>query len=168
VTALNRSAIEYMFTGALAASYYGRPRTTLDADIVFAIQEKDIAALARTLTKADLSVQKNKLETAWKSDYRIATVEDKKTPHTLDIIFTNHKLKRNRGHILGLPTYYEAPDSLILTKLRMIKVTLETARAATDREDIKAILESTHIDLKALQKRARLESTSGILSELLP
>jgi hypothetical protein len=156
-----------MFTGALAASYYGRPRTTLDVDIVLAIQEKDVAALARTLTKANLSVQKNKLETAWKSNYRIATVEDKKSPHTLDIIFTNRKLKRNRGHILGLPTYYEAPDSLILAKLRMIKVTLETARAATDREDIKAILESTHIDLKALKERARVESTSGILSELL-
>jgi hypothetical protein len=157
-----------MFTGALASSYYGRPRTTLDADIVLAMEKKDIPALAKTLAEANLRVQKTKLQAAWESDYRIVTVEDKKTPHTLDIIFTNRRLARNRGRILGLPTYYEAADSLILAKLRMIKATVETARAATDREDIKAILESTHIDLKSLQERARVESTAKILAELLP
>jgi hypothetical protein len=119
-----------MFTGALASSYYGRPRTTVDADIVLAIEKKDLPALVKTLTKANLRVQKTKLQSAWESEYRIATVEDKKTPHTLDIIFTNRRLARNRGRILGLPTYYEALDSLILAKLRMIKSTVETARAA--------------------------------------
>jgi hypothetical protein len=156
-----------MFTGALASSYYGRPRTTLDADIVLAIEKKDLPALVKTLTKAKLKVQKTRLQAAWESDYRIATVEDKNTPHTLDIIFTNLKLARNRGRILGLPTYYETADSLILAKLRMIKATVETARAATDREDIKAILESTPIDLKSLQERARVENTVKILAELI-
>jgi hypothetical protein len=155
-----------MFTGALASSYYGRARTTLDADIVLAIQKKDIGFLARLLMDANLKVQKNKLEAAWKSDYKIVTIEDKKTPHTLDIIFTRRKLEKNAGRILGLPTYYEAPHSLILAKLRKIKVTVDPARAATDREDIQAILENTHIDLKSLQERARAESTGKILSEL--
>ncbi|MDH5390816.1 MAG: hypothetical protein OEX10_06660 [Candidatus Bathyarchaeota archaeon] len=30
----NTAGIDYMFTGALAASYYGTPRTTMDVDIV--------------------------------------------------------------------------------------------------------------------------------------
>ena len=167
VTAFNRSGLKYMLTGALASSYYGRARTTLDADIVVAIREKDLAALAKVLTVANLKIQKEKVRAAWKSDYRIFTVEDKVTPHTLDIIFRSQSLKRNAGRILGLPTYYEAPDSLILAKLRMIKVTVETARAETDREDIRAILENTQIDLKSLKEKARAESTAKILADLL-
>jgi len=69
--------------------------------------------------------------------------------------------------MLGLPTYYEAADSLILAKLRMIKVTIETARAETDREDIKAILRNTPIDLKSLQEKSKAESTANILADLL-
>jgi len=156
-----------MLTGALASSYYGRARTTLDADIVLVIQEKDVAVLAKVLAVANLKVQKEKMRAAWESGYRILTVEDKVTPHTLDIIFRSQSLKRNAGRILGLQTYYEAPDSLILAKLRMIKVTVETARAITDREDIRGILENTQIDLRSLKERARAESTAKILAELL-
>ena len=68
---------------------------------------------------------------------------------------------------MGLETYFEPPDSLILAKLRMIKATVDPARAANDREDIKAILENTTIDLKWLQEKARTESTSKILADLI-
>ena len=30
---LNKNQVQYMFTGAIAASYYGTPRTTMDIDI---------------------------------------------------------------------------------------------------------------------------------------
>jgi hypothetical protein len=167
VRALNRGGLDYVFTGALASSYYGRARTTLDADVVLAIQEKQLQLLGRRLTEAGLNVQKDKLKAAWKSTYRIITIEDRKTPHTLDIIFTNDKLKKNRGRMLGLATYFEAPDSLILAKLRMIKVTVDPARASNDREDIKAILENTPVDLKSLKKRAAQQGTAEILADLL-
>jgi len=167
VRALNRSGLQYMLTGALAASYYGRPRTTLDLDVVVAFREKDIAKLARALIRANLKVREERLRAAWQSDYKIATVEDKKSPHTLDILFIDEKLQRYRGRILGVPTYYQSAESLILAKLRMLKVTLQPERAVTDRQDIKAILETTPVRLKALRKRAREESTLGILDELL-
>ena len=166
VRALNRSGLQYMFTGALASSYYGRPRTTLDIDVIVAARQKDLVTLAKSLTKANLRVQERKLEAAWGSDYRIATLEDKKSAHTLDIIFTDRKLERNAGRISGLPTYYEAAESLILAKLRMLKVTVRPERAATDREDIKAILETTRIDLRSLRRRAKLQSTAKILDDL--
>jgi hypothetical protein len=156
-----------MLTGALASSYYGRPRTTLDMDVVVAVRQGDLATLATVLTKANLKVQGKKLQAAWQSDYRIATIEDKKSPHTLDIIFTDQKLERNAGRILGVPTYYQTATSLILAKLRMLKITVRAERAATDREDIKAILETTQISLKALRRRARAESTVKILHDLI-
>ncbi|MGA3108944.1 MAG: hypothetical protein ABSD99_05730, partial [Candidatus Bathyarchaeia archaeon] len=102
----------------------------------------------------------------WASDNRIATFEDKKSPHTLDIIFTEQPLERRGGLILGLPTYYQTPESLILSKLRMLKGTIHAERAATDREDIKAILNATKINLNSLRKRASSEHTSRILDEL--
>ena len=68
--------------------------------------------------------------------------------------------------MLGLPTYYQTPESLILSKLRMLKVTIQSERAATDREDIKAILKATKINLNSLRKRAASEHTSRILDEL--
>lgn len=150
----------------MASSYYGRPRTTLDIDIVLTAEEKDLARLAKALTRADLRVQTKKLHRTWASDNRIATFADKKSPHTLDIIFTDQPLERRAGRILGLPTYYQTPESLILSKLRMLKVTIQSERAAIDREDIKAILNATRTKLNSLRKRAASEHTSRILDEL--
>lgn len=166
VRVLNRSRLRYMFTGAMASSYYGRPRTTLDIDIVLTVEEKDLARLAKVLTRADLRVQLKRLRRTWASDYRIAKFEDKKSPHTLDIIFSDQPLERRAGRILGLRTYYQTPESLILSKLRMLKVTFQAERAATDREDIKAILKATRVDLNLLRRRAASEHTSRIFDEL--
>lgn len=156
-----------MVTGALASAYYARPRTTLDMDVVIAAGQKELVTLHKWLRKANLKVEEARLKTAWLSDYRIVTIEDKKSPHTLDIMFTDRKLERNAGRILGVPTYYQTAESLVLAKLRMLKVTVQPERAATDRADIKAILETTRIDMRSLQKRARAESTRRILDDLI-
>jgi len=58
VKALNMSRCDYMFTGALAASYYGRPRTTLDVDLVIAAEERDLDRLTKWLGSAGLVVEK--------------------------------------------------------------------------------------------------------------
>ena len=167
VRVLNRSGLDYMFTGALAASYYGRPRTTLDVDIIVAAEEKDLPEIARWLAKVGLKVQKERLQSAWQSGYRIATLEDKKSPHTVDVIFTNRSLERNVGRLAGLRTYYETPESLILSKLRMLKVTTQEERAATDRGDIKSILENTSVNLRSLRNRAKTQKTARLLDDLL-
>jgi hypothetical protein len=93
-------------------------------------------------------------------------VSDSKSPHTLDVIFIDEGLRRKAGFILGSRTYYQTAGSLILAKLRMIKATLEPERAATDRQDIKAILETTHISLKPLRREARAQGTLELLNEL--
>jgi len=167
VRGLNHSRLQYMLTGALASSYYGRPRTTLDVDVVVVATRKDLARLAEALTDVSLRVEEKRLETAWQSEYRIATIEDRRSAHTLDIIFTGGTLERKAGSVLGLRTFYQTPESLVLAKLKMIKATLHPERTATDREDIKAILESTRVNLKVLRKRAQAESTSEILEDLI-
>ncbi len=156
-----------MLTGALASSYYGRPRTTLDIDVVVVAKGSDLATLARALANKSLKVEKKELEEAWRSNYRIVTVEDRKSPHSLDIIFADGKLERKAGSILGLPTFYQTAESLVLAKLKMIRATLQPERAATDREDIKAILKSSRLRLKTLRRKARDQATSEILEDLM-
>ena len=164
--ALNQSGLRYALTGGIAASYYGRPRTTLDVDVLVVTKESELKRLAKSLTDEDIKVGTRGLSHAWRSRYRIATVLDSKSPHRLDIIFTDQGLERKAGLILGIRTYYQTAESLILSKLRMIKATLQPERAAIDRQDIEAILKAAHVNLVSLRRRARAQGTLKLLDEL--
>jgi hypothetical protein len=124
VGALNRSGLQYALTGGVAASYYGRPRTTLDVDVLVVTKESELGRLAKSLTDEGIKAGTRELIRAWKSKYRIASVADSKSPHRLDIIFTDRRLEREAGLVLGAHTYYQTAESLILSNLRMIKATL--------------------------------------------
>ena len=156
-----------MLTGALASSYYGRPRTTLDVDVVVRATEEDFSELTEVLTSMGLKTRDTDGQRALRSQCRFITLEDRKSPHALDIILTDEKLERKAGSILGLRTYFQAPRSLILAKLRMIKAKLQPEKAATDRQDIRAILKSTRIRFDSLRREAKRQSTYKILQGLM-
>ena len=164
---MNDAKIDYMFTGALAASYYGIPRTTLDVDILIKFTPKGVKFLVAQLKKAGLSVSRRKVELAFKSGYKVVTLEDEKAPFTVDIILSDKKLEKKKGEILGMPTYYQTAEALILAKLRMIKATIKEEKALKDRADVRAILRHIRVNLKALKKKAKEEKTISILEELL-
>lgn len=167
VKALNDAQTDYMFTGALAASFYGLPRTTADIDIVIDFSLKDTRLLAEQLKKAGLRATERKIETASKSGFRIVSVEDETTPFTVDLILFNGLLEKKTGRILGMPTYFQSPEDLILAKLNMIKVTMPKERALKDKDDIKAILKYTRVDMNLIKKKALKEKTLAIFEELL-
>lgn len=167
VKVLNDSKIVYMFTGALAASFYGVPRTTVDIDIIICLNQKEAGFLATQLKNAGLQISERKIEVALRSDFKIVTLRDEKSPFTLDIILSDEKLERKKGKILGIPTYYQTPEALILSKLRMIKVTISEEKVVKDKEDVKAILKYAKIDLKMLKKKAAKEGTLSILDALI-
>ncbi|MGC9345294.1 MAG: hypothetical protein ACP5ER_00675 [Candidatus Bathyarchaeales archaeon] len=156
-----------MLTGALAASHYGVPRTTVDIDIVVNFAPENTKFLAAQLRKAGLRVSERKIETSFKSGFKIITLEDKKTPFTVDVMLSDRKLEKRKGSILGVPTYYQTPEALILAKLCMIKATIPKERALKDKDDIKAILKYTKVNLKALKEKASKEKTISILEELI-
>jgi len=156
-----------MITGALAASYYGQPRTTMDLDVAIRASDALNPKLRDALSKAALKVDSRRLADIVRSGYDVVTLRDRRSPHGLDLILIKGRLQRRRGSILGMKTYYQRPDDLILAKLRMIKATVPPDRASKDREDIRAILRFTKVSLDAIKKYARKQGTLVLLEELL-
>jgi len=157
-----------MFTGALAASYYGTPRTTMDVDIVVkAARGKAQTQLISALKKAGMQVNERRIHEAFTSGFRIVTIKDRKTPFTLDVMLSDKRLEKKAGTILGLPTFYQTPEELVLSKLRMIKATIPRERALKDEDDVKAILRFTEVDMKILKRQARKDNTLSILETIV-
>ena len=167
--AFDSSRLDYAFTGALAVSFYGVPRTTTDVDALVAVEdEPDFKArLASALAQAGLEVDERKIENALTSAYRIATFKHKTAPYTADIILSVGKLDKKIGRIDGEPAYFQSPEGLTAAKLRMIKATLPPERSAKDRDDIKAILAFTKVDIAAVKKQARKDCTLEVLEALI-
>ncbi|MEM3623433.1 MAG: hypothetical protein QXR76_06675 [Candidatus Bathyarchaeia archaeon] len=168
IKGFEKAGLDYAFTGALAASFYGVPRTTVDVDVLVYVSEgKQKARLVAALRWAELTVDEGEIEKALKSGYRIATFKDCKTPYSVDVIISNKKFEKKAGKIAGLKTFFQTPEDLVLAKLRMIKATIPRERALKDMDDVRAILKFTRVDLGMLKKRARKENTLSTLETLM-
>lgn len=160
--------LDYAFTGALAVSLYGFPRTTSDVDVVVAVSGVDVKGkVALALRHAGLEVDERKLDAALTSGYGIASFRDKVSPFTVDVVFLSGAVRRRAGTVAGVDTFFQVPEDLVLAKLRMIKATVPRERAVKDAEDVKAVLAFTKVDLDAVKKQAKRDKTLGILEGLL-
>jgi len=168
VAGFNAAGLDYMFTGALAASFYGVARTTVDIDVVVKVSSGgDRAGLVSALKKAGLRVDEKKIDAALESDYRIATFRDRRSPYSVDVIFSRGRLRKRAGAVAGLPTFFQAPEDLILSKLRMIKATVPRARALKDEEDVRAVLKFTKVDVEVVRRKAKRDSTFSTFESVL-
>ncbi len=168
VSLLSKTRYEYSITGAMAASYYGRPRTTVDVDFIIQIPINDLDQLLDRLVRLGLKINRTRVKKQLNGGYNIISLEDKNSPNRVDLIIqTEGKLERRRGSALGLKTYYQPPELLILSKLRMIKATVPIERSQKDRDDIRAILANTRVDKRRTLAQARREGTTEIFREIL-
>jgi hypothetical protein len=163
---LNRGGLEYALTGALAVSYYGRPRTTSDVDVIIRVTPTDFPALVKVLRRAKLKAREGSLEKAWESKYRIASFEDADGLR-LDIMMTDAAVPRRPVRVLGEDAFLQDPTWLLLSKLRLMKVTLDGDRRSLDRQDVLSVLRNAEVDLEVLREEARRQLTFDVLEELL-
>lgn len=163
------SGLDYAFTGALAVSFYGSPRTTSDVDLMVAVAAQgDVKSkVIEVLQCAGLEVDERKIENALTSGYSIANLRDKATPYGVDIIFVTEKLDKQLGEVAGLTTYLQKPEDLIAAKLRMIKATIPKERAQKDIEDVKAIIAFTKLNLGKVRQKAKKQKTAEILESII-
>ena len=167
VKSFNAAGLDYMFTGALAATFYGLPRTTTDVDVVVGVFGEDRRnKLLLALRRAGLLVNEKEIDKMFVSGDRIATFRDSRTPYSVDVMFSNGKLEKRAGTIAGLRTFYQTPEDLVLAKLRMIKATVPRERALKDVEDVKAIMKFTKVDVKAVRKGARKNSALSLFESI--
>jgi len=168
VESFNAADLEYMFTGAVAASFYGVPRTTMDVDIIVQVSNKNQRVrLVSVLRQIGLWVDEKKIDVALKSKYRLVSVRDSKSPYSVDVVFARGKrLVKWAGTIEGSPTFFQAPEDLILAKLRMIKATVPRERAMKDEEDVRAILKFTRVNVEAVRKKAKINNTLSIFKSI--
>ncbi|MEM2081130.1 MAG: hypothetical protein QXP44_06585 [Candidatus Bathyarchaeia archaeon] len=169
VEAFENSGLDYAFTGALAASFYGVPRTTSDVDVMVAVAGvADVKAkVAAALRHVGLEVDERRLNSALTSGYKIASFKSRTAPYTVDVIFSDERLEKRAGTVSGLRTFFQSPEGLVLAKLRMIKATVPPERAAKDKADVQAILAFSRVDLAVVRRQARQDGTLAILESLM-
>jgi hypothetical protein len=163
---LNRGGLEYALTGALAVSYYGRPRTTSDVDVIIRVSPAGFPELVKVLRRARLKVAEGVLERAWDSRYKIASFEDVDGLR-LDIMMTGEAIPRRPVKILGEEAFLQDPTWLLLSKLRLMKVTLDGDRRSLDRQDVLSVLRNAEVDIGMLREESRRQLTFDVLQELL-
>ncbi|MGB9741039.1 MAG: hypothetical protein ACP5IM_04090 [Candidatus Bathyarchaeia archaeon] len=110
IRGLEKASVDYAFTGALAASFYGVPRTIVDADVIVHVSNNEHRAkLVDALRIAGLIVDEVEIDRAIKSGYRIAAFRDSETPYSVDVIISDKKFERKQGEMAGLRTFF--PDT---------------------------------------------------------
>ena len=167
VKAFEDDGSDYAFTGALAASFYGLPRTTTDIDVIVRLAGPNAKSkLAQTLKRAGVRADEREIDNALTSGYRIAKFADTRTAYSVDIIFSSEKLQKRAGTVADVQAFFQTPEDLISAKLRMIKATVPRERALKDEEDVRAILKFTSVDVKAIKKKAKKETTLPIFQAL--
>jgi hypothetical protein len=141
----------------------------MDVDVVVRVDPEEVEArLVPALREAGLLEDGERIRAALESGYRIVTFRDSRSPFSVDIILSSEKLEKRGGTVLGHPTFYQTPEGLVLAKLRMIKATIPRERALKDEDDVRAILRFTEVDVEAVRRRARADSTLSILENMAP
>ncbi len=116
----------------------------------------------------DLKVHRNKIVQQLKTGYNILTLSDKRSQYRADFILESRgEMPRHKGSLQGLVAYYQPPEYLVLSKLRIIKATQDPERRVKDKDDIRAILALTKVSRQKLVTEAREDSTLEILRRLL-
>lgn len=164
---MNELGVEYAITGALAVSYYGRPRTTLDVDLIIRAKPEQFKSLAEGLNKIKVRCTEEDFQRAWQSKYRIVTLEGSKGLR-LDIILTQEEIPRREVNILGMKAYVQEAGPLLLEKLKLMKNTLDEEKKVIDKMDILSILKNVDdLDVESLKDKAKSEATLDLLEGLL-
>lgn len=160
--------LDYAFTGALAASFYGVPRTTVDVDVVVVVADSGWRGkLVSALIDAGLVVDEKEIDKAVRSGYKIARFRDGRSIYCVDVILSEAKIEKRVGIVAGVQTFFQTPEDLILAKLRMIKATVPKERALKDEEDVKAILKFTKVSVELVRRRARMENTLSVFEQVV-
>ena len=119
---LNEEKILYVVVGGLAVLFYGIPRTTMDIDIIIAMDMDETKRFAEFLNENDFFADEEDIKTAFEEKSH-ATIEDKTSMARLDIkgIYgENDRItleRRSKVSLADFEFYVASPEDTIANKL---------------------------------------------------
>jgi len=170
VTALEQNEIPYMLTGAVAVSYYGRPRFTHDVDLIIQIQLKDAQRIVR-LFENEFYVALEGIIDALRHSTMFNLVHSE-TGIKVDCWLLKHKeydrlsfSRRRKEIVFDQEMYISSPEDLIIAKLDWYK----QSDIQKHYEDVIGIfqIQQGKLDIDYIKKWAELFSFLDIVKDII-
>jgi hypothetical protein len=162
VAPLNRTGIEYMVTGAVAAIVYGEPRLTNDIDVVIALQPPDVPGLTAAFAEQDFYVPPPEaiVTEIQRTNYghfniihRVTSLKADFYPVAEDELHRWAMLHRRRIGVSGEEVSIAPPEYVVVRKLEYYRA------GGSDKHlrDIRAMLriQDNQIDLETIATQVR-------------
>lgn len=156
VASLEQAEIAYMVSGSISSTFYGRPRSTQDVDIVIEASSEKLQELVTVLRNknyyADDQAAMEALSQATlfnvfdaTSGYKAAFIIRKNRPYSVE------EFKRRKSvNLLGLSVYLVAPEDAILSKLEWVKMG-QSERQFSDALGV-AVVQAERLDWEYMKK----------------
>lgn len=171
---LQAAGIDYCITGGYAVSIWGKPRSTLDIDLITGLNPAQIAGLIKTISPgkgAYLDEEAIKEAVAAGGEFNYIPAESALKVDFWVISPTNltglQELKRKRKeNFEGQDLFFISPEDLILSKLRWARMSASSRHA----EDIRSVIavSGKELDLRYLKREAALQGLAVDLSVFFP
>ncbi|MFX0066461.1 MAG: DUF6036 family nucleotidyltransferase [Candidatus Hermodarchaeota archaeon] len=166
INTFNASEIKYVLIGGLAATIFGRPRTTLDVDIIIEHDQGKIQKLQEQLKNNGFIFGENEIQIALQERSH-CSIFLKDFPYRIDLkgIYSSldERSMQNRIKeiILNETVFVEKPEDLIIEKL--------VYGSQLDLEDVKAIIlrQGDKLDLEYVRYFAVKEQVEDELNQIL-
>ncbi len=166
LSGLNDCNIEYVLIGGIAATHYGRPRSTLDCDIIISLDEEEIASFCKCLDKNGFNMKETDIRAAFNEKSHFTVFYKDHYGYRADFSFRRGSLaehsfiRAKKKEIFGVRTLVTSPEDLIIAKL--------VYGSYQDLDDALAIiLRQKDLDLEYLEKRATEEGVLANFKKLI-
>ncbi len=165
--AFNESDIKYVLIGGIAVNYYGRPRSTLDADIIIEKNEGKIEILEQKLKNNNFLVSDNEIIDSVNEGKLCSIFWDKDILLRVDIKIPTRLLEeeallnRKKISIFDREIFIQIPEEIIIAKLLYA--------SDQDYDDAYSMILrlKNQLDYKMLDKLSKREGVQEKLKKLL-
>ncbi len=170
IDAFEKVGVSYMLVGSYSSNYYGRPRSTKDADFVVQIDSKQFADVAAAIggdfrVDSQMSFESVTMTMRYIIDHPSSAFKIELFILSNDPHDQSRFLRRRQVEFENKLAWLPAAEDVIVTKLRWSK----EGRRAKDVEDVKKILSvrAAQLDLPYIRQWTDQHGTRDLFEKLL-
>jgi hypothetical protein len=167
---LSRLGIPYMVTGAFAVSYYGKPRSTHDIDVIVEIDMSGMEHIHEAF-HGDFYASKEAMEEAIRHRSMFNLIHNETLTKIdfwmlEDTAFDRERFSRRiEKELRGVPVYFSSPEDMIIVKLDWFKQT-EIHKHYEDALGI-VLVQQDSLDIEYVRQWCAKRSSGELLDRLI-